>query len=75
MQVSVIRQRQGIHAVVMSTFDQLLDRARTIEKAVVAVAMKMNKSAVRPGLGDPSWSVLVQEFGQSQMARPTSERC
>jgi hypothetical protein len=43
IKVAVIGQGQGGHAQRLGTIEQVRDFARTVQKAVMAVAMKMNK--------------------------------
>ena len=47
MQIPVVRQGQGVHAVFFGALDEFGNRAGAVEKAVVTVAMKMDKGARR----------------------------
>ena len=53
VQIAVVRQRQGVHALVSSTLDQPVDRAGAVQQAVMAVAVQMSKWLVGHGY-DPS---------------------
>ena len=43
VQIAVIRDRQRVHAQLFGPRDELIDRARSIEQTVMAVAMQMSK--------------------------------
>ncbi len=45
VQIAVVGQGQRIHAVIYGALDQPVNRTGTIEQAVVAVAMQMDKTA------------------------------
>ena len=56
VQVAVVGERQGVHALLFGPLDQLGDRAGAVEQAVVAVAMQMNE---RPSLCHEQRSLLT----------------
>lgn len=47
VQIAVIGQRKGVHTVVGGALDQFGDGTRAVQQAVVTVAVKMDKRALR----------------------------
>ena len=64
VQVSMVGQRQRIHAMVSRSLDQFLDRARTIQQTVMAVAMEVNKRLFIGHQAAPSKAVGYEVRGE-----------
>ena len=66
VQITVIRQRQRVHAMIGCPLDQFLDRASSIKQAVMAVAMEVNKRLFVGHQAAPAEAVGFSLHGESR---------